>query len=196
MLWGPLTLAGLEKLNPEYMYKNKDKDKTKGPFKSVDEMIETFRENETKWDRFMQATWWPFYRFCADFKWKYIRGIKRFCQRGYRGYANADTWSFDGYLADVIINGLSYFRDNLHGFPADFKDEKEWIAVIDKIIYTFKLEREVIDNDVVIPKNLKEYLKYKKTFDGTCIKVLTAVEHKKYEEGWKLFKKYFRGLWD
>lgn len=165
-------------------------------FNSMEDFKESLHKDDTWFDKFMLATWWPFYRFCADFKWKYIKGIKRFIQRGYRGYADSDTWSLDSYLSGIIISGVKTLKKNKMGHPAELKNMKEWHTILDKIIYTFEIEKDAANSDVFIPANLKEFLKVKKSLAGTNIKVLTGSECRKYEQGWELFRKFYRGLWD
>ena len=182
------TISGIGKLSPEKLF---------GPYKSVDEMCTSMENNETKWDKFTKIFYWPIYRFVNSFNWKYVKGIRRFIQRGYRGWCNADTWSFDAYLANVILDGLKYLKIHKHGYPSTCKNEKEWDRIMDKMIYTFDIEKGVCDSDIYIPNNAKEYIRLKKTFKNMpTIKLLTGSEHKKYEEGWKLFRKYFNALWD
>ncbi len=40
-----------------------------------------------------------------------------FWQRGRRGWADRDTWSFDTYLSGVLADGLLYLADTKHGHP-------------------------------------------------------------------------------
>ncbi len=170
-------------------------------YTNFEEWKKELHKDDTWLDKLMYATWWPFYRFCADLNWKYIKGVKRFIQRGYRGYADSDLWSLDSYLARTILSALIKFKGDLHGHPCTVKSEQEWLDIVNNMIYTFDIEKGAIDDEVSIPENYKEYVKMKKfaaemAKNDWHIKVLTAAEHKKYLEGWKLFQKYFRGLWD
>jgi len=110
--------------------------------------------------------------------------IKWFIQRGKRGYSDSDLWDFDSYLAEIISKGLKEFSEEIHGVPDDiakkFKDEdkeliesvKEWKRILLEISWTFEntdlIDRVEYDKEVL----------------------------KRYNNGWRLFKKYFYHLWD
>jgi hypothetical protein len=60
--------------------------------------------------------------------WKDLRYQVRyrfvgFFQRGARGWAKHDTWSFDHYLSDVIAPALEYMAENVHGVPGFIFEE-------------------------------------------------------------------------
>lgn len=64
----------------------------------------------------------------TDIPRKKYRAVKRFYQRGKRGWADEDLWNFDAYLASVISGGLHGLADIAHGFPSDlreFEDKQE-----------------------------------------------------------------------
>ena len=112
-----------------------------------------------------------------------IRKIKKFIQRGIRGYSDEDLWDFDIYLAKVISTGLKQFKKEEHGMPTDIhdkykKDDKkaaeEWNNIIDKIILSFEMHIELLAEPII----------------------LKGIEKKEYEEGLKLFIKYLGNLWD
>ena len=46
-----------------------------------------------------------------------VRRFVGFFQRGYRGWAPHDTWSFDKHLALVIAEGLEHMAKHAHGVP-------------------------------------------------------------------------------
>ena len=52
--------------------------------------------------------------------WGIRRAIVAFWQRGIRGWADEDTWSFDHYLARVIAEGLRHLDQVKHGVPNEF----------------------------------------------------------------------------
>ncbi len=65
------------------------------------------------------------------------REIKWFIQRGCKGYADCDVWSFDLYLAGIIIGGLTELRNNNYGHPVDLNPE-EWDSTLREIIAAFE----------------------------------------------------------
>jgi hypothetical protein len=127
-----------------------------------------------------QAFWWVRYGIwekITDLKWRVPNAL----QRMWRGWGNADTWSFDYYLAQVIRDGVKHLRANQHGIPsgicktytAEDQAIKEWDIVLDKIIIAFDLAcRNIDDLD------------------------LTKEEEEKMKEGMRLFTENFFNLWD
>lgn len=92
--------------------------------------------------------------FCGPW-WKhyfnpmtYIKGVKYFCQRGWRGYASCDHWDMDSYSEAILLGMLKDLRQCSHGFPAnlvldsddanspDFRDNglERWHKILDEII--------------------------------------------------------------
>jgi len=133
--------------------------------------------------------------------------VKWFIQRGKRGWADVDTWSFDSYLSEIISQGITHLAKNVYGTP----NEKnmtlgKWIDILWKIHHTFDWEKRICEGSAIkIPSNKsdKEYEKMKKEYkiiEKRCkvdpSRIMTRKEVKEYEEGWKLFKKYFNDLWD
>lgn len=88
----------------------------------------------------------------------YWRWLKRFCQRGFYGYAECDYWSASGYLEEVILGVIRDLRANVHGFPcvlARYGPGEEqgdgpaedgferWTAILDEIIEGLEAAREL-----------------------------------------------------
>lgn len=77
-------------------------------------------KKETKLDKFL--TFGTGYRFPYSIKeffdpFRYYRMIKKFVQRGTRGWADEDTWNFDYYLSRVVGEGLQHIKKYCHGRP-------------------------------------------------------------------------------
>jgi len=94
--------------------------------------------------------------------------IKRFYQRGKRGFGDSDVWGFDFYLADIISEGCRHLAKNAGGCPSGLTP-KEWKKNLKDIAIGFELQ-----------------IKDKRT----------EKQQQKVERAWKLFKYYFRDLWD
>jgi len=103
---------------------------------------------------------------------EYWRRFKGFFQRGRRGYARYDLWSFDVYLAEVIGNGVHDLCKFSHGYPPEITWE-EWERILTKISDGFLYYSKKFDED-------EEFEEREKRLD----------------ESLELFKKYFRNLWD
>lgn len=93
------------------------------------------------------------YKFSTGWRWDTLGGIKRniidiprVLTRKYRhpiervlnGYSEYDWWSFDTYLADVIVSGCIRFRDHGMGYPG-LLTEEEWTRRLNIIIEGFTL---------------------------------------------------------
>jgi hypothetical protein len=109
-----------------------------------------------------------------NFKW-----IKWSWQRAFRGYADCDCWSVDGYLSVIIPDMLRHLKKYSHGIPTD-KDgeqftEQVWNDVLDKIIAGFEAAKRMTNDD-----NPQEY----------------DIDFLIFEEGMKLFNEHYFSLWD
>lgn len=93
-------------------------------------------------------------------------------QRARRGYSNEDTYSFEDYLANVIIGGLTELRNRELAHPGGL-DPEEWRAILDEIIIGF---RTFLDDE-------------KRFSDDAEVRA-------KIDRGWELFREWFPSLWD
>jgi len=138
------------------------------------------------------------------------REVKWFIQRGKRGWADCDTWDFGTYLASVIAHGTEHLAKYVHGHPCSSPEDKmtqgKWIDILYTISSTFSWEQNICEgNAYYIPSNRpeSEYNEMKNDFKEVhkrCKadpgRIMTRNEAKEYEQGWKLFRKYFGHLWD
>lgn len=171
-----------------------------------------FSEEMERIDKQWDKWWYPIYWWGRYGIWEWISyrplKIKSFFQRGYRGWADEDTWGFDGYLAKVISEGCKHLKEHKHGIPCEYVsfkkdksyeyDEKEgeegerrWNEVLDKVIFAFDLIRQIqYDGD-------KEfYLGRLSEEDRKRFNCITKEENDKIEEGKKLFIDNFTNFWD
>ena len=129
--------------------------------------------------------------------------MKWFFHRGWYGWAANDVWSFDNYLAKVIVAGVEHLKKNNIGYPSELLEdkanfdwtdaeyeiaEKKWDEILEQIAKGFRIYTEAHDCDdcgygMTIFSKDPNYI---------CKK--HAIED--YEKGWDLFRKYFMGLWD
>ena len=125
------------------------------------------------------------------------RTIKKFIQRGRRGWADEDIWAFDSYLCDVVIGGLKHLKNNLYGCPSEFYDQDaknnechRWEEAIETMIQGFEAAKHLEGY----------YFKWEIQPDGHYKHVVDQMsvdnQIKKREEGLALFVKYFSNLWD
>lgn len=118
--------------------------------------------------------------FPLEVKWK--------LQRITRGYSDSDLWSLDHFLVEKIRTPLKAFVkmecESGMTLPSDFStDPAAWLEVLQKMEYAFDsvwLEDHDFDNRKQRNMNSDQ-----------------LVEHeKKVQEGFELFGKYFRSLWE
>jgi hypothetical protein len=162
-----------------------------------------------KKNKFGGECWW----WIRHGIWSWIsdrpRIIKSFFQRGKRGWADSDTWSFDMYLARVIRDGLIYFKKDLTSLPHNLTKE-QWDLILNDIVFTFDCAWKITGGP------FGDELKYIKSADYTdewynkmldiCKSLnekydcsdrpMTLEEIKRYENGYKYFAEYFLDLWN
>ncbi len=118
------------------------------------------------------------------------RPLRRFWQRGRRGWCREDIWSVDGYLSRVIPEMLDELRKHNHGWPGDPMTFEEWNGdggIIDKIAKAFSAHSSICNMDFIPDDEPREYAKYKPVEEQLQTQV---------DEGLQLFVRYFGDLWD
>lgn len=120
---------------------------------------------------------WLYYFFRYRL-WHHLRERRRaflgFFERGWRGYARHDLWSFDMYLAKVIGEGVKQLADGSYGWnDRDFKTFEEYQQMLYKMSKGF-LEYYDAEYEMKTDKDYEAGL----------------------QESLELFRKYFHDLWD
>lgn len=129
-----------------------------GPLKSGYRMYVP-RDKRTKEHGYIVWAWWGHY-FNPMTYWRWI---KRFCQRGFYGYADCDHWSADGYFEEVILGVIRDLKEHSHGWPSSLSryglfDERgendppedgyeRWLDILDEIIEGLEASRELCYED-------------------------------------------------
>lgn len=149
------------------------------------------------------------------FRWKQIqpiqwcREVRWHWQRAFRGYADSDVWGFDDYLAEVIEHGVEALRKEAHGWPGDDGEAKtfeDWQRILGEIAWTFKVagfigggyrrEWRYPPDGVWTQEWYDRTIEFDKGLPFLHQHVMTNEEVERYDNGWRLFKKYFFHLWD
>lgn len=138
---------------------------------------------------------WNYYSDAVDYIWDFF-------QRGYRGWATRDAWSWTYHNTKVQIQVLKHLRDNNNGYPADIAKNKhwriqeaEWKIILDKIINAFELIEKDMNCDLFnFGRDVKKEVIERCEKDGH--KVMTNKQQDEIEEGLQLYVKYYRNLWD
>lgn len=152
----------------------------------------------------LEGAYWATYRFLQSIKY-FPREVKWFIQRGYRGWADCDVWSFDSYIARVCTGGLKQLRDNASGTPLHVFPKDHWDSSSNK---RDKEERERIDRearkawrdqlDTMIDGFQAHLDAYDIPFmeDYDAYKVEVERHEKRRVNGMMLFVEHFSALWD
>ena len=114
------------------------------------------------------------------------REIRWFIQRGKRGYADCDLWSFDNYLANMLPKALRQFKERLYAYPATDGAEtpEKWNSILDQMIEGFEAIRDN-DDDFIRPGEN----------DGTAYIERYHVAQSKLDHSMQLMSKWFTSLW-
>lgn len=127
-----------------------------------------------------------------DWRYFFVHRIGGFFQRGRRGWADHDTWSFDTYLAEVLAGGLRRLADKNHGYPCDFPGEAEgWQAWLRDKADWF----EWYANDGIMPSD-QPYHTLSQEERRAYMDTYHAKMDQFFNEVLPDFVKYFGNLWD
>jgi len=125
-----------------------------------------------------------------------LKKLKNFYQRGKRGWAEEDVWSFDTYLAKIIRDSIRHLAKNNIGCPSEFYDAdkvnnecQRWEELLEEIASGF--DAYLDDCAFDLRKRLEK---------GKIVTELDkAVElnrREKVDRAFDLLKEHFPGLWD
>ena len=123
-----------------------------------------------------------YFKLGFPYKWSYrpfdnikyfFTWVKRFFQRGSRGYADKDVWGICDYLCEILPPMINKMKSRGVGYPEDLS-ETQWNNILTAIQDGFESGRKILEIDYT------DYEKERKTFDN----------------GMKLFTEYFLNLWD
>ena len=117
-----------------------------------------------------------------------IKEIKRFFERGRKGYCYEDLWQFDNWLSNTIARGLKEFKSNCHSYPSEAVTWEQWMAILDEMIECFE---EQVRGDDNIPVKSDG-----KTLDFDVWDKRRAHKREKLKRGLEILGKYYYDLWD
>jgi hypothetical protein len=125
-----------------------------------------------------------------------------------------DTWSMDTTLAQIILPMLKQLKATKHGVPGQFvhhvdkrtgkeisygRAEREWNKTLDKMIWSFEqILDENNDEQFWSGEHAEGLAPWDDGWMGTRKLNTTALKkhEDKIQEGFELFGKYYRNLWD
>ena len=140
---------------------------------SVEELTELFKQDEKTWPLGYKLKIKAIRMKNKYQEKRYIKKNNK--QRAKNGYGIVDLWGFNFFLADVISKGCKELAETAHGYPSD-EDEcqslENWKDILLAISLGFKL------------------------LDETNYKEKTEQDKEDIDRAWRLFQKYFEGLWD
>lgn len=169
------------------------------------------------WEKLYLVPKWKFQEFSY---W-----LRKLRQKITTGFAHEESWNFYSHLCAWALPRLKFFRKNLRSHPClntndypypqltfDFfekaknedTDFEKWKNIIDKIIWA--MENFDKEPDPIYPENYKHGFRkvgedkrgsLYAAKDERSIDFTPVFEHqKKVQEGFELFGKYLRHLWD
>ncbi len=103
---------------------------------------------------------------------KFLHPLKNLWIRLRYGSGCCDVFNLDYHLAKIILPHLKEFRKNPFSYPAHFNSHEEWEEILDKMIWAFD---DFVNGDD-FPADYEE-------------------QYRKQQEGFELFGKHFRSLW-
>lgn len=110
--------------------------------------------------------------------------IRMAWQRVFRGWDDSMVWNFHHDHSHRTVDMLKKLKKSLSGHPGDL-DQKTWEEILGKMIAGFEAEISIDHMDYMEGTNDKEEWKRKQM----------ELEWRA-TEGWDLFRKYYRHLWD
>ena len=174
-----------------------------------------------------------FFLHISEFPENAYYETKYFIQRGKKGYSQRDVWAIDYYLMEIIPSMVKDLKSSLHGTPMacypnncekdkhgnptdkeDDKAKKKWIQILDSIILTFEIAKQIENNHWRYQESIKyseklatqsrKFTKELRDHKPSLFKdpdpnwgyTMTKEECEVYEKGWTNFRKFFFNLWN
>lgn len=131
-----------------------------------------------------KSLWMP---GCGIFK-----NIRWFVERATRGWSDADAWSIDGYLNNLLPDLIRSLKGGV-GCPGDMYDKTKknnecwkWDEILESIAQGFEAAQELGELKYITrtPEAMRVDEKRRKNLIA------------KYHKGMDLFRKYYMSLWD
>jgi hypothetical protein len=205
------------KINLELWEMKRNKNKTRitksKSYKSVDELWEDLDKKEVWHRRVLLHIKCKIEQF-FDIPRDVYRFFKKGIQRWARGWSDEDVWGINYFLSEIIPPMLKRLKETKHGVPCIVgkmetdkemeEAEKQWDEVLDSIIYTFEVSKNISESNLFYQPSeewsRKEANKYNKIWIDWKYepkpRAMTKEECKRYELGWSNLKKFFYSMWD
>ena len=117
-----------------------------------------------------------------------IKAIRRFFERGRKGYCRNDLWSWEYFFSKLISQSLREFKANCHSYPSEDITWEGWMAILDEMIECFDEQWRAVDNIPCKPGT--------RTIDFGLIRKRQEYKANKLHRGLELLEKYYYDLWD
>lgn len=163
------------------------------------------------WDFF----YYPIKRTWENLSYFFRISLPSFFVRGWRGWADCDTWGWYAYNARIQRDVLKHLKKTKHGIPSVVTSDKVELDQDDNPTYNeFKrMEKawnEIIDNmirafDYIVQCDEGKLDYYSDTYDQKWmiehekkfnIKFMTKEQDEDMKKGFELYFKYYMSLWD
>ena len=118
-----------------------------------------------------------------------LRAIRRFIERGRKGYCYEDLWNWDYFFSKLVSNSLREFKANCHAYPGQDVTWEEWMVILDEMIECFDEQWRNTDNNIPFKPGTR-------IIDGDVLNKRQRRKEEKLHRGLELLEKYYYGLWD
>ena len=110
-----------------------------------------------------------------------FEGLRKFIERGKKGYCYEDLWSFYYFFSEFLVRALKEFKQTCHTYPSTGITWEEWMASLDEMIECFEEQCRDLGNVELDTVKWNEKREYQK---------------QKLHRGLELLEKYYYDLWD
>jgi len=169
-------------------------------------------EKEVKMSNILKLYYWAvsIWRRTIYFVDEVLCYIKRFIQRGKRGWGDADLWDMDIFLTNIILDMLIKLKKTKNGTPETFDEatgkwdfnEERWDKILEEMIDGFSIIKQCHDSKYKLDWNRDIDEKEKQRIEKHMKKAypdwrfVTKEEEAKIDLAFKNFVKYYCCLWD
>ena len=143
------------------------------------------------------------WRKIIEFVGNFLRQIKWFFQRIFRGYSDYDLIDYDQFVCKKILKSLKgWVKHERYGFPDEVGSMEEWNKILDDIVFAVEETATGKHEDELYKKWTKDGVDEAERYFGIGY-VSDAERYKQINEIWdrtekgmELFGKYLGAMWD
>lgn len=112
-------------------------------------------------------------------------GIKKFIERGRKGYCYEDLWSWEYFFSGLVAKSLREFKEKTITYPSQDITWDEWMAILDEMIECFDEQTRGVEN-----------LSNDGKYDHELYEKRLAHKAERLHRGFELLEANYYSLWD